>query len=438
MEAALAAVAAWAKARAVDWLARNWRKIVVAGVALVAVVVFLMTMAATLLAGTSQVAAASSACTELGYKVDQAAYEPAPIGAAPAIPSGGAVPGFGPDEGEKVAVAQAIVAAGQAAGVGRRGMIVAIATALQESGLRNLDFGDRDSLGPFQQRPSQGWGTPEQVRDLSFSSRAFFGGPNSPHYNPATGKASPGGLLEVPGWADMPITVAAQRVQRSAFPDAYAKHEARATTIVDGLGGGEGSVPPPASGQGSAGVEGGTPPFTSAADFRNAGVDIDAFCTANFELVASGGVVGLPAGQVIPEGQWTAPLQSRVTSEFGVRTHPVFGDRRMHNGTDFRARTPTPVVAPSVGVVASVKFSSGRGLTVTLTHAGGVQTLHQHLSEALVQPGAQVQGGQVIALTGNTGTGSAPHYHLEVHVNGQPTDPVAWMLGAGVNLRAWS
>src|SRR5919107_1169098 len=82
-----------------------------------------------------------------------------------AIPQGGAVDGFGPGEDEQIAVAQAIVAAGTAAGVGTRGMIVGIATALKESGLRELPSGDRDSAGPFQQRPSQGWGTPEQVMD---------------------------------------------------------------------------------------------------------------------------------------------------------------------------------------------------------------------------------------------------------------------------------
>ncbi len=158
------------------------------------------------------------------------------VGQAPAIPTGGAVPGFGPDDDAEIANAQAIIAAGGTAGVGRRGLIVAIATALQESGLQNLDHGDRDSLGLFQQRPSQGWGTAQQVRDPRFAALAFFGGPTSPHFNPKTGKASPAGLLDVAGWGDLPVKVAAQHLQRSAFPDAYAKHEARATIIVDALG----------------------------------------------------------------------------------------------------------------------------------------------------------------------------------------------------------
>jgi hypothetical protein len=116
-------------------------------------------------------------------------------------------------------------------------MIVAIATALQESGLQNLGHGGRDSLGLFQQRPSQGWGTAQQVRDPRYAALSFYGGHTSPHFNAATGKASPAGLLDVAKWADLPVSVAAQAVQRSAFPGAYAKHEARATLIVDALAG---------------------------------------------------------------------------------------------------------------------------------------------------------------------------------------------------------
>lgn len=435
MEAALTALAGWAKAKAASWLQRNWPKIAAAVLALVLAVAVLVTMTTVMLSGTSQVAAASNACTSLGYKIDPADYQPAPVGQVPTIPAGGAAPGFGPGETEQLAVAQAIVAAGHTAGVGRRGMIVAVATALQESGLRNLDHGDRDSQGAFQQRPSQGWGTPEQVRDPQFAALAFYGGPTSPHFNPTTGKASPGGLHEVAGWADLPVTVAAQRVQRSAFPDAYAKHEPRATTIVDGLLGGTGGAPsvPINAGGGAA------PAFGSADDFRTAGVDIDAFCAANFQRVGGATPGGtIPPGRVIPSGQWTAPLQSPITSEFGMRLHPVFHEWRMHSGTDFRAAVGTPIAAPSAGVVESVEHRSGVGLQVIITHANGITTRHLHLSQALVLPGDPVDGGQIIALSGNTGTGTGAHYHLEVRINGAPVDPPEFFLGVGVDLRAWS
>jgi hypothetical protein len=116
-----------------------------------------------------------------------------------------------------------IVATGRNAGVSDFGLTVALATAYQESRLRNLPYGDRDSLGLFQQRPSTGWGTAEQVQDAVYAARAFFGGPTGPN---STGAASqPPGLLDVDGWQAMALTEAADAVQRSAFPTAYAQWE---------------------------------------------------------------------------------------------------------------------------------------------------------------------------------------------------------------------
>src|SRR5919107_1364333 len=96
---------------------------------------------------------------------------------------------------------------------------------MQESTLRNINYGDRDSLGLFQQRPSQGWGTPAQVLDPVYSTKTFLDR-----------------LLAVPGWERLPVTVAAQTVQRSAFPDAYAKWEGLAADLVRQLA----DVPDPA------------------------------------------------------------------------------------------------------------------------------------------------------------------------------------------------
>ncbi|MDO8106883.1 hypothetical protein Q6348_06690 [Isoptericola sp. b441] len=105
-------------------------------------------------------------------------------------------------------------------GLPARAVTIAIATALQESGLRNLDHGDLDSLGLFQQRPSQGWGTPEQVLDPVHATNAFYDA-----------------LVRVPGYRDLPITQAAQAVQRSAFPQAYAQHEAGSRAWASALTG---------------------------------------------------------------------------------------------------------------------------------------------------------------------------------------------------------
>ncbi|MFC8275121.1 C40 family peptidase [Streptomyces sp. NPDC057271] len=123
------------------------------------------------------------------------------------------VPGLD-DPAEQVPNARTIQATGVAMEVPARGQIVALATALQESGLRNLDYGDRDSLGLFQQRPSQGWGTAQQVRDPVHASTKFYES-----------------LLQVSGWQSMTVTQAAQAVQKSGFPDAYAKWEPLATAL---------------------------------------------------------------------------------------------------------------------------------------------------------------------------------------------------------------
>jgi hypothetical protein len=105
-------------------------------------------------------------------------------------------------------------------GMPARAATIAIATGLQESKLRNIDYGDRDSVGIFQQRPSQGWGTVEQIMDPVYSTTAFLDA-----------------LDRVDGYEDMEITVAAQTVQRSGFPDAYAQHEARSRAWASSLTG---------------------------------------------------------------------------------------------------------------------------------------------------------------------------------------------------------
>lgn len=112
--------------------------------------------------------------------------------------------------------------------VPRYGLQIAIATAIQESHLINLEGGDRDSAGLFQQRPSAGWGSRDQVTTPRLAAQAFFGRADHTH-NP--------GLLDIPGWERLPLTVAAQRVQNSGDPEAYAQWETVAGHITDLLGG---------------------------------------------------------------------------------------------------------------------------------------------------------------------------------------------------------
>ena len=123
---------------------------------------------------------------------------------------------------EMAANARLIIQTGKRLGVPDRGLVVALAAAMQESGLRSLNYGDRDSVGMFQQRPSTGWGTAAQLQDPGYATRLFFGGPSNPNA-PRTR-----GLLDIKGWQSMTVAQAAQAVQISAYPDAYAKWETSA------------------------------------------------------------------------------------------------------------------------------------------------------------------------------------------------------------------
>lgn len=121
---------------------------------------------------------------------------------------------------EQAVNAATIAAVGTGRGMPERAVTIALATALQESALRNIERGDRDSLGLFQQRPSQGWGAEKQIMDPSYAAGIFY-----EH------------LVRVPHYTELPLTVAAQRVQRSGYPEAYAKHETAATLLSAALTG---------------------------------------------------------------------------------------------------------------------------------------------------------------------------------------------------------
>jgi hypothetical protein len=119
---------------------------------------------------------------------------------------------------EQAANATTIATVARARHLPTRALVIALATAKQESGLRNLHYGDRDSLGLFQQRPSQGWGTPAQILDPTYAAGRFFD-----H------------LVRVPDWQTRPVTEAAQVVQRSAYPGAYARWEPMAAELAAAL-----------------------------------------------------------------------------------------------------------------------------------------------------------------------------------------------------------
>ncbi|MFI6844695.1 hypothetical protein ACIBJD_08530 [Kitasatospora sp. NPDC050467] len=130
--------------------------------------------------------------------------------------------GEGTLEVPQAANAATIAAVAHARGLPDRAVTISLATAMQESKIRNLSGGDRDSVGLFQQRPSQGWGTAQQIMDPVYATNKFLDG-----------------LVKVPGYTRLPLTDAAQQVQKSGYPQAYAKHETKATLLASALTGRE-------------------------------------------------------------------------------------------------------------------------------------------------------------------------------------------------------
>jgi murein DD-endopeptidase MepM/ murein hydrolase activator NlpD len=274
-----------------------------------------------------------------------------------------------------------------------RGWVIGVATALQESWLRNLpDLGaknDYDSIGLFQQRPSMGWGNPKQLLDPAYTARKFFEK-----------------LVKVKGWEKMALTDAAQAVQRSAYPDAYAKHEPLASQIVDALTGG---------------------------GARAVGYQTDLHCVSSGEIAASG---------------WTVPVKGAFVGS-GFRTP----QRPDHQGVDLIVDRDTPIYAAAAGEVlvsmcqATNHCAGDGGVTVLgcgwyvdILHAGNVITRYCHMGhQPEVRVGETVAAGQLIGYVGSTGHSSGPHLHFEVHLNGDghktgAVNPVPFMAEVGAPL----
>jgi murein DD-endopeptidase MepM/ murein hydrolase activator NlpD len=294
---------------------------------------------------------------------------------------------------EQIRNAAIIVNIGKEMRLPPRAWVIAVATAMQESRLTSLGHlgarNDHDSQGLFQQRPSAGWGTPAQVRDPEYASRKFYEK-----------------LKTVKGWETTALTQAAQRVQRSAYPNAYAKHETTAAQIVNLL--------------------------TNGA--ANQAVDsITTVCAASNQIAASG---------------YTNPVTAVVGSGFRTAARPT------HQGVDLIIGTGAPIVSVASGVVSVVKCDDDRrgrqscdvagypgkggcGWMVEIVHAGNVMTRYCHLVERpSVRIGQQVTAGERIGRVGSSGNSSGPHLHFEVHLNNDRTsrgavNPVMFMRQQG-------
>ncbi|MGP6178132.1 LysM peptidoglycan-binding domain-containing protein [Microbacterium sp. A196] len=153
-----------------------------------------------------------------GQSLSVAVAAPEQVSEAPAASPTASV-ALNPPQAENVAL---IIRIGRELGVSDHGIAIALGTSMVESWLRNLDWGDRDSLGLFQQRPSTGWGTADQIMNRDYSIRAFFTGASNPDGTITRG------LLDIPGWEGMSFANAAQSVQISAYPQRYAEWETAA------------------------------------------------------------------------------------------------------------------------------------------------------------------------------------------------------------------
>jgi murein DD-endopeptidase MepM/ murein hydrolase activator NlpD len=292
-----------------------------------------------------------------------------------------------------------IVAVGADQNSPSRGWVIAVATAMAESRLINTrKVTDHDSVGLFQQRPSQGWGTPEQLIDPVYTSKKFYAA-----------------LLKVDKWETLPLTVAAQKVQRSAYPDRYAKFETIAEEVVAKVAG-----------------------VASITDLPGAS---HAICDQT-PVVAAGG--------------WTQPVHAKVGS--GFRTP----DRPRHQGVDMMAARNTVIRAASAGKVVwancdastgncdvdgSIDNSRGCGWFVEILHADGIASRYCHMiRKPDVTNGQTVKAGDPLGLVGSSGHSSGPHLHFEIHHNitcgntrcglssTNAISPIDWMKKVGAPL----
>ena len=138
---------------------------------------------------------------------------------------------------------------------------------------------------------------------------------------------------------------------------------------------------------------------------------------------------GSSSGGVYPTGggQLAWPAAGPLTSPYGYRTHPIFGDRRLHTGIDIGAAYGAPVVAADDGTVAYAGAMSGYGNVVVVDHGGGLSTTYNHMAAFHVGTGQSVSRGSQVGAVGCTGYCTGPHLHFEVRINGTAVDPMPYL-----------
>lgn len=125
---------------------------------------------------------------------------------------------------------------------------------------------------------------------------------------------------------------------------------------------------------------------------------------------------------------WPIPGYTTITSEYGMRVHPITGAYKLHTGTDIGAPMGADFVSAAKGVVVKATYNAAYGNMVIIDHGGGVQTLYAHGSEILVQVGQEVEAGTPVLKVGTTGYSTGPHAHFEIRINGQTVNPLEYLL----------
>lgn len=124
---------------------------------------------------------------------------------------------------------------------------------------------------------------------------------------------------------------------------------------------------------------------------------------------------------------WPAPGYTRITSQYGMRYHPILKQNKLHTGMDIGAPSGAKVVAADDGKVITATYNSAYGNMIIIDHGGGISTLYAHMSRFAVSQGAMVKKGQTIGYVGSTGWSTGPHLHFEVRKNGTPVNPKSYL-----------
>ncbi len=139
------------------------------------------------------------------------------------------------------------------------------------------------------------------------------------------------------------------------------------------------------------------------------------------------GIVSFGKDYIGEEMIWPIPGHTRITSKFGMRTHPITGLYRLHTGTDVGAPIGTDFLAMASGIVVKAEYNLAYGNMVIIDHGGGVQTLYAHGSEIIAKIGQTVTQGEPVLKVGSTGYSTGPHAHFEIRIDGNPVDPLNYV-----------